>query len=320
VYMEMGSVNCGVILDNIHGAVHLVGDFDGQRGRSSGELKIQSLTYKDFQFNDVTGPIWMDEQKVLLGTLAQDEQVRNNLARAGDGQRPITARLYNGAVVGSGQVNLSVTPQFALTARLTDGDLATFAQEVLPGRQKLSGKVLADLVLRGSSLGVHTLNGNGEVHLTDANIYQLPVMLALLNVLSLRPPDATAFTRSDIKFQVQGDHIYLKPIEFSGDVISLIGQGEMNFDTAISLVFYTVAGRTEWQIPILKNVLGQASQQMLQVHVDGTLAQPQARTVAFPGVNQAIQQLQADMQKPMDPGGPPPLGRSTLNPGALPLR
>jgi hypothetical protein len=319
VWMEPGQINCGVTLDNIRGSVQLAGNFDGQRARCRGELDIQSLTYKDFQFNDIRGPLWIDEQNVFLGVQAQSEQTRNGMAIAGDTPRTITGRLYNGALVGNGQVNLGVTPQFALRATLTDGDLTSFAQEALPGRQNLKGKVLADVTLRGNSLGVHTLSGGGEVHLTDANIYQLPVMIALLNILSLRTPDTTAFTKSDIKFQVEGDHVYLRYIDFSGDVISLIGQGQMNFDTAIQLQFYTVAGRTEWQIPMLRNLLGQASQSMLTVHVDGTLAQPQARTVAFPGVNQAIQQLQAEMQRPVD-APTAPAGRSTLNPGNPALR
>jgi hypothetical protein len=44
----------------------------------------------------------------------------------------------------------------------------------------------------------------------------------------------------------------------------------------------------------MKRVLGGASGQFMLVHVDGTLAQPDITTEAFPTLNAALQQLQSN--------------------------
>ena len=51
----------------------------------------------------------------------------------------------------------------------------------------------------------------------------------------------------------------------------------------------------------MKQFLGGASQQILLIHVDGTLQNPQVRREAFPGVNQVLEQLQAELQRPLAP-------------------
>ncbi len=121
-------------------------------------------------------------------------------------------------------------------------------------------------------------------------------MVALLNIVSLRLPDTRGFTTSDIDFKIDGEHIYLDRIEFVGDAISLTGDGEMNFDSEVRASLAAIVGRSDWQLPVLKNLMGAASGQILQLHVGGSLASPQIRREAFPGINQAIEQLQAEMQ------------------------
>ncbi|MDZ7620776.1 MAG: hypothetical protein U1E05_27550, partial [Patescibacteria group bacterium] len=50
VGFHQASIECGVKLDNMHGGLTLIGRFDGTRMTSQGELDVDSLTYKDFQF------------------------------------------------------------------------------------------------------------------------------------------------------------------------------------------------------------------------------------------------------------------------------
>jgi hypothetical protein len=121
-------------------------------------------------------------------------------------------------------------------------------------------------------------------------------MVSLLKLLSVRQPDTTAFTRSDINFYIQGQHIYVDRIDFSGDAISLLGKGEVDFDKQIRLTFHAMVGRNENRLPVLKDVLGGASKQIMLIHAEGTLDQPSLRREAFPGVNQALQTLQAEFQ------------------------
>ena len=87
----------------------------------------------------------------------------------------------------------------------------------------------------GNAQGMHTWRGNGQVRLRDADIYELPVMINLLKLLSIQRPDRTAFTTSNIDFRVEGDDLALERIDFSGDIISLKGTGRMNAQRELNL-------------------------------------------------------------------------------------
>ncbi len=67
VRMHQGSLQAGPKLENIFGLVRLTGSANGTRYSSRGELHLDSVTYKNFQFKDVIGPLWFDNNNVVLG-------------------------------------------------------------------------------------------------------------------------------------------------------------------------------------------------------------------------------------------------------------
>ncbi len=126
-------------------------------------------------------------------------------------------------------------------------------------------------------------------------------MVSLLKILSGRVPDTTAFTKSNVDFRLQGEHILIDHVTLSGDAVSLYGQGQMNFDRQINLTFHSLGGREEYQLPMLRTVLGHASKQIMQIHVEGTLDNPVTRGEAFPGVSHALQLWQEEMKQSREP-------------------
>lgn len=319
---HQGSLECGVRLDNLNGEVRLVGGYNGQQHASRGELAIDSVCYKDHQFTQVTGPIWIDDQRVLLGSWV-DRPTPGPPADAGSpprSPRPIVARLFGGTVAGDGWIALSPQPRFNLNATLEGADLAALAREAATGPQRLRGKIYASVELRGNGRSLNALGGRGAIQLRDSDIYELPLMISLLKILSIREPNRKAFSTSDIDFRVEGGHVYFNRITFSGDAISLIGNGEMNFQSDIRLTFHSMVGRADRHLPVLHDVLGGASQQIMLLHVGGTLQNPEVSREAFPGVNQALQQFQADWQRNL--GSSPQEANSTGPPmdGKLPKR
>jgi len=210
-------------------------------------------------------------------------------------------------------VRLGAAPEYDLRVDLADGDLARAAQEAFAGEQDLSGKVFAHLELAGAGRGIHTLGGEGKVQLRDADIYELPVMVALLKVLGARAPDTVAFTTSDIAFHLEGGHIYFDQVNFNGDAVSLSGTGEMNLNREIRLEFHSLMGRRDLWIPVLRDLAGGFSQETVTIHVGGTLDEPVTQFEPFPSLNRALQQLQADFQGPPAASGrPAQRGRANL--------
>ncbi len=294
------ALQCGVKLENVFGTVTFSGQSDGQKFYCRGELNLESLNYKDCQFKHVMGPIWIDDQRLLLGSLV-DKSADGAPLMNTDGTprtpRSISANLFGGIIYGDGQVALGAEPRYHLAATLAHADLASLAQEIMDGKQHLQGKIMANIELHGVGTSRNAMSGRGSLALADADIYELPVMISLLKILSIRAPDRKAFSTASMDYHIEGEHIYLDRIDFNGDAISLRGKGEMDFQSNVKLNFYTRVGQGELDLPVIRQIFRGASEQFLQIYVGGTLQNPDIRKEAFPAVNQALQQLQGSRQQ-----------------------
>jgi hypothetical protein len=288
--LHQNNADLGLLFENAHGELHLAGTFDGSKLRCTGDARLDSLTYKNWQLTEITGPIWIDDTRVLLGFWADRQREMKP-------ERHMTAKLYSGLMALDGWLLFGPQAPYEFQATLSKGDLRQLTQEAMVGRQRLSGDIYAEVVLRGRGKSLNDLGGRGAVQLRNANIYELPFMVSLLKILSVRQPDLTAFTDSDVNFRVEGEHLYVDRIDFKGDAISLLGKGEMNLNKQIHLTFHSVVGRDRIRVPIVSEVMGGASQQIMLIHAEGTIDEPQLRRETFPGVNQALQQLQAELQR-----------------------
>lgn len=276
-------------LDSISGGVRLVGQADGAKCFSSGELSIDSMVWNDIQLTNVHGPLWTDSTVCLLGRPATE--------RLAQPPRRITADAYGGTLAADVQLQHSGHPRYTADVSLGGAELSRITKERFGGPADLTGKVSGKVTLSGAGRSLYALVGSGELHVVDANIYKLPVLVALLKVLRNRSPDTTAFDRCDMQFEVQGENIHFARFDLLGDAASLYGRGETNFDRRLDLVFYTLVGPADLPIPLWKTVAGQLSQQGLQLKVDGTLDDPQIHREPFPMVNQMLQQIRDDAQQ-----------------------
>lgn len=293
--MEQGSLDVGVALEHVHGGVHLTGKTDGRAWQTDGEIALDSAIWRGVQLTGVEGPLAMDQAGVRFGMPAGAKQGR---------PRRLAARVAGGTVFVDGSVAAGDSGTFAVAASLADAELERLAADSaasLAGTaatQRYRGKVFGAIEVSGSRAGMHSLAGRGQLRLRDADIYELPVIVALLKVLRVKAPDRKAFSSSLVDFRVEGPHAYLDNIELSGDAISLVGNGEVDMEGQMQMTFRSIMGDSETQLPVMKRVLGGASGQFMLVHVDGTLAQPDISTEAFPTLSAALQQLQAQRRGP----------------------
>lgn len=299
--LEQASLEIGAPLEHVHGGVHLRGQSDGRTWRCDGDVRIDSAICRGVQVTAVEGPLAIDASGVRFGTSA---------ARGGEGEpRRLVARLAGGTLVLDGNVAAGEGGGFSLAASLSDADLeritADSARSRAAGARPYKGRVFGTLELSGAKAGAHSLAGRGQVRLRDADIYELPVVLAMLKVLRVKAPDLRAFGSSVVDFRVEGPRAYLDNIELSGDAISLVGSGEFGFDSVVHLTFRSIMGDSELQLPAMKSMLGGASGNFLLIHVDGPLANPDIKSEAFPTLAAALQQWQLQTQR-RDTAVPPP--------------
>jgi hypothetical protein len=282
--VENGSMAPRLGLEHIHGGIRLTGEATPQGFASRGELEIDSVICRGVQITQLQGPLWLDKERLVLGSQAAS-------SREGHPPRQITARVVGGTVAADLQMWWKDMLPFTAEASLTNGDIRQIAQALHAERHDASGRAFASLRLNGNAGGLHTLKGNGHVRLRQADIYELPVMVALLSFVSLRPADTTAFTSSDIDFHVDGAQMYLDRIDFSGDAISLKGEGWIDLNHRIDLSFYALVGRQEYQLPIVSALLAEASRNILRIQVSGTVDQPHVTRQALPELDETLQRI-----------------------------
>jgi hypothetical protein len=291
---HQSDLSCGVDLQNISGTVQLKGKSDGQRSYSSGELDLETVVYQGVQLTNVRGPFWVDESQCHLGRYAANHTV-------GEQTRRVSGNVYGGAIVGDGWVQFGVLPQYGVEAEITGADLNRLIVERFGGRQSFQGKMDAQVMLKGEGASMARLAGDGKVHIREANIYELPLLMGLLKTLRTGGGDKTAFNQSDITFRIQGPHVYLDQIDFLGDVVDLKGYGETDFDQNVKLIFRGEFGPREYHVPLVKNIVGHMSQQVMTMYVDGTLTNPHVTKEAFPELSQILKQIRTDLETPAPP-------------------
>jgi hypothetical protein len=288
---QMGA-DCGVRLENIYGKVGVKGWSDGTQFKMCGELAIDSLTYRDHQFTQVRGPFWVDDGQAIFGSdvAAYDKKYFPQGQRPATSRR-VTAKIFGGSVYGDGQTRFGPQPRFNIQAWLVNADLAACARELGSNNRNLRGRIFSDVKLGGVCHNPTALAGNGHLYLREANIYELPVMISMLKILSIKAPDPNAFSTSDINFHVEGEHFYFDKLDFNGDAISLSGKGQMNFQGNTDVVLAATIGRADAAVPALRKFFSGASQQFMQIHVTGNLQNPDIRQEALPVLNRALKDL-----------------------------
>jgi hypothetical protein len=230
--LENGRLAMAIPVEHIHGGVRLAGRSGPQGTQSRGELAVDSAVVQGIQFTSLSGPLLLEDARLRFGIAAGQSEAESV-------PRQVTAfsNSLAGTVTLDGQMVLAPRGEFDIVAGIDNADLAATVSHFSPRQQGLSGKVFGVVQLAGTLEGVHTWRGAGQVRLRDADIYELPAMISMLNLLSVQRPNRTAFTTSHIDFRVAGDDLTFDRIDFSGDALCLKGKGRMTGRRDIDLNF-----------------------------------------------------------------------------------
>ncbi|MFN0021033.1 MAG: hypothetical protein ACKVP0_22470 [Pirellulaceae bacterium] len=292
-----GSLQAGLKVEHMDGEVRFIGHSDSRNLLCRGELDIASAMMNEIQVTSIKGPLLIDSEQLLAGVKVE----RGARTKA---PRFITAKVFgDGELSLDGQLKFSPAGDFQIQASLDHADLATIVADLQPSVRGVTGKVYGTVNFGGTTEGVHTWRGEGQVKLQDANIYELPTMMSVLQVLSIQRPDRNAFTDSNMEFKIEGDDLEFTHLDLNGDVISLKGKGHVIGGRELQLQFYTQIGRDEFQI--FRPLVGEMNRQFMLIEVTGPLEHPISRKTAFPKLNENLQQIFPELARDERPAPAP---------------
>lgn len=300
--MEDVQVGEGKVVDGIRGTLLLVGRRDSQQLVAVGLATIDSVSLRGVPVTGMRGPVALVGNQFYFGSEIDghfDPEMGKQLffgpevARHFDfstGLVPadLTADALSGMLrlSGSGQLD---TGRFQLHAKLNDADLRCMLQDLGASQAPTDARCQAELSLAGVPWEPQTYSGGGSIHLSNAQLYQLPTMIQLLRKLSVSPTDKAAFHTADIAFTIDGDRIPLT-LACEGDLLSLRGSGWTNFRRELDLEVYSyVGGRVPLSSVLTPFIAESRYATFMSLEVDGTLDNPRFERRAFPQL--------ADLQK-----------------------
>ncbi|MCC6580929.1 MAG: AsmA-like C-terminal domain-containing protein, partial [Phycisphaeraceae bacterium] len=221
--------------------------------------------------------------------------------------RNLNSLCYEGKVHGYGQVGMeSGAWQFRLT--LED----VLLQGMLHPKDPLDREaatttsppatVAADLEVAGVGADEAQRRGRGAISVRNTSMYDVPVAMALLQLLNAAPPTARSFNRMDAQYLVEGRNVHFDTLRLQSDTIDIEGSGDMKLDTlAIQLDLHTRnrAGKSFAPVSDLFRVF---KDELVTITVGGTLDQPQASITSLTGIRDSIRRI----FRPQYPAGSEP--------------
>lgn len=188
-------------------------------------------------------------------------------------EKDLKARALGGTLFLSGMEPLD-GKRARYKVRLIDSHVRDCLLDLGETNPQANGRLWMQCDLNGSLTNLTAIEGSGMAWLREANLYQLPVMVRLLNLLSIRP-DQGAFDAGDVKFSVDGERIPIEEMQLDGDLLSLRGNGwvnmrrELQLDLQANVSKRTIVGA---MMHPLRN-----SPNLFMIEVTGTTSNPQMK-------------------------------------------
>ncbi|MFQ5429827.1 MAG: AsmA-like C-terminal domain-containing protein [Phycisphaerae bacterium] len=268
---------------------------------------------------DVDGRVSLEadaacKQAVLAGWQLQNIKAR---IRTDSAEKRIlitdgNADLYGGEAMGFARIDLdearssyeaSFTMHDLQLSRYLDLHRAKRADpEGGPG-STARGSVSGNFVLRGKTGRGGYREGFGEAFLSEAQVWKLPVFLAIFQVLNLTP-DENVFHDGRLEFYLSGDTLTFHKIDLQGKAMSFIGGGTLDLRTDQLDVTLLAGSPVRVRVPLLTEIIEGASREIMEVRITGTLAKPNIRPQPLKSLGVVLKTLFPPAPAPTRKGPP----------------
>jgi hypothetical protein len=210
----------------------------------------------------------------------------------------IEGSFYGGRIEGSASVSLAESGRYGLTLSAAGVDFEQLLREGFHVEQNISGgKLRATLAVSGKGAQPDEVQASGYIEVTEAQLYELPFFVRLLNALRLAPADETAFEQARIVYFVRGKKIILEDIRLQGRALDLYGAGTLDPTGQLHLTFITGKKNERPMVPALAELMEGLRKEIALVEVTGTLAEPHVETKTLSGLTAPLRELVALVQQ-----------------------
>jgi len=277
---------------DLRGEITMRGLRDANSVVAEGVVRIDSMHIESQQITSITGPYGIRDDRLFLG---------ESLPGGFDPlkAKPIQGKVFSGSASLSGEVLLS-DGAFDVVVSIVDADVAKMLVDIGQADSNVKGVAQGQVRLEGVVGAGHLLKGAGSASLSKANLYQLPLLISVFNMLRVKPSEAVAFTDGATRFSIYGDNVTFAELKLWGDLIELDGSGTMNRSHEVDLSFNTrMSPQNVWSI--LTGPFAQSNYTLMTLYVRGPLANAHVERRALNAVGGTLERLipgKSDLSEP----------------------
>ena len=208
----------------------------------------------------------------------------------------ISADCYGGKLIGtvsvSGGAGSNEPMEFSGAVNLVDADLARIVEHRF--KQRVSGRLTASGTFSGRLSDSCEFHAVGAMTIREGEIGKLPGILAVLNLFRFYGLDAPAFHDVELVYELKDGKLYAHEINFTGDILSLRGHGEVDRDGKMSFRFIPEIG-PKVNIPGLGKLLDFVKEKAIPITVRGGPDDPIWHMNPVLSVTRTVQDLLQDL-------------------------
>ena len=153
------------------------------------------------------------------------------------------------------------------------------------------GELTARLDLEGVVGQTKKRRGRGEVLVEGKKLYDLPLVLGILQVTNLALPISQPFREATTSFTIDGPRVVFDAITLTAADMRMSGQGTMDFESQKVDLSFTTSNHGWAAIPLVGNLVGMARDELLRIHIRGTLQAPEVSAGTLPTFTSTIDEV-----------------------------
>jgi hypothetical protein len=277
-----GSVDVGVPIEKMDGSV----SFDaavrgGKLAAFRGQAAFGQMSLVDRPVSDLKAELNMPTGSDVL-TLSS-----------------IHGEMAGGEVAGHMDLKFpDVGPSsYLLDFEVKNADLRETSKEVAKKGQDIRGLVSASVALQGEWADPSTRRGRGDVLVTGKELYQIPLLLGILEVTNLALPTSSPFNEGTARYLVEGNRVTFEQVQMRSNTMVMSGNGWLDFGSKLVRMNFTTENPNLPKLPIVDDLWEGAKNELLQIQVRGTVQSPKVSAAGLHTLTTTVDEVFSGSEK-----------------------
>ena len=267
------SLRLGLGFEGLWGAIKLDGKVSGGKHDFHGCAEFTTATIGGNAFRELRGRF----------------EKRDNLFNVYE----VGGKTCGGDISGQLRVKLDEPVTYGIVAdanalRLSEVLRRAFGKGDKPLEGRLSGRVM----LQGSGTDARSLVGAADLKVREGRLWEVPMVLRLLNVLEFSVPERSSFSDADVRLRFYDRHVDVTKATLLGSGAAIYGEGTVEGPGTLDLTFSTeFAWLRLLKLPVITPVVQTIQKQIFLVKMTGSLSDPRAEIVPIPPITAPVKGL-----------------------------